>query len=1037
MGKLLYGLGHLVAAHKFVVLLVWVVGAVGIGFLVSQVGADTNNNLSLPGTGSQEATDLLAENFPPQQNGSSPIVFYAKTGKVTDKANKDAITQSYNAIKKISYVYSAVSPFDQQGAAQLSKDKKTAFINVLLKIGSASLTADEAQRVLDSAQPGVKAGMQVAAGGPVGAELSTPETESSEVIGIVAAMIILTLSFGTIVAMGMPIITAIIGLSMALGLIGLLGHVASIPSIAPTIATMIGLGVGIDYALFLVTRYLKLARGGMERSEAIAQAVATAGSAIVFAGTTVVIALLSLVVAGIPLVFSLGYASAVAVVLAVLAAVTLLPALLAILGHGVEWLHLPAFMRPKQKGPDEGFWAGWARFVTGKPWIAVAAAAVILVPLIIPFFSLRLGQEDIGSTPKDTTERQAYDLVANGFGVGYNGPLLIATQLAPAATPDLEVESQEDDLLVLQNELEQEQAEGKQQQKELEQESDELKASQADLEQQQASLEKQQASLEKQAAALQKQADSLERQKADLAAQKTQLEAEEAALRAEEARLRREAEALVAEAERLARRNAELQKELADIKDEEQKLEDEIANTEDPDEKAKLEAELADLQKREQKVEDEIAANRDRIPGLRRQAEALVAKAESTRQQADALRGQAATLAEEAAALEKQANQLAAQQKELEAEGAQLAKEGDQLKAEAADLEQQADDLKAQQAQLEDLQKQADAQQKEAEALQDSLTKELTKAGGDDRATDPRLVKLQDALTATSGVVLVSPPVVNDSGDTAIYTVVPTTAPADPATADLVITVRSSVIPDATEGEEGIDAFVGGSTASNVDLASEISDKLPLVILTVILLSIIVLLLAFRSFLVPVQAALTNVLSAAASFGVLTACFQWGWGLGIVGLDPYQGNSVPIASYVPLMMFAILFGLSMDYQVFLLSTVDAHRAQGKSSVDATREGLAQSARVIAAAALIMIAVFGSFILNGDPTVKQFGVGLAVAVALAATMTLLLAPALLVLMGRWAWWIPAWLARILPDLDVEGQRAVKEKGQAPEGEPQNV
>ena len=188
------------------------------------------------------------------------------------------------------------------------------------------------------------------------------------------------------------------------------------------------------------------------------------------------------------------------------------------------------------------------------------------------------------------------------------------------------------------------------------------------------------------------------------------------------------------------------------------------------------------------------------------------------------------------------------------------------------------------------------------------------------------------------------------------------------------------MIPDATEGEKGIEAFVGGSTASNVDLAAEISDKLPLVILTVILLSIIVLLLAFRSFFVPVQAALTNVLSAAASFGVLTACFQWGWGLGIVGLDPYQGDSVPIASYVPLMMFAILFGLSMDYQVFLLSTVDAHRAQGKSSLDATREGLAQSARVIAAAALIMIAVFGSFILNGDPTVKQFGVGLAVAVA---------------------------------------------------------
>jgi len=1037
VGKLLYRLGHAVAAHRFVVLIVWVVGAAGISFLVSQVGADTNNNLSLPGTGSQEAADLLADKFPPQQNGTSPIVFYSASGKLTDKAAKDAITQSYDAIKKIPYVYSAVSPFDKNGAAQLSKDDKTAFIAVLLKVGSDELTADQAERVLDAADPGLKAGLQVAAGGPIGAELSTPATESSEVIGIVAAMIILTLSFGTIVAMGMPIITAIVGLSMALGLIGLLGHAVSVPSIAPTVATMIGLGVGIDYALFLVTRYLTLVREGVERREAIAQAVATAGSAIVFAGTTVVIALLSLAVAGIPLVTSLGYSSAVAVVLAVLAAVTLLPALLAILGHTIEWLRLPAFLRPGPKEPGKGFWAGWARFVTGRPWLAVAAAVVILVPLIIPVFSLRLGQEDIGSTPEDTTERQAYDLVANGFGVGYNGPLLIATQLDVPATPDVEVEEQEDDLLVLQNELEQEQAEGKREQKELEQEGDALKADQADLEKQQASLEKEQSSLEKQGAALEKQAASLQAQKSDLEAEKSQLESEEASLRAEEARLRQEAEALVAEAERLVRRGAELQKELRAIENEEQELEDEIANTDDPDEKAKLEAELGELQKRQKRVEAEIAANRERIPKLRRQAEALVAQAEAAHRRADELRAEAVSLAEQAEALERQAAQLEQQKEALEKQEAALEKQAAQLKAEAADLEARADDLKEQQAQLEELQKQAEAQQKEAEQLQDSLTKTLTKAGGDDRATDPRLVRLQNALTATKGVVLVSPPIVNGSGDAAIYSVIPSTAPADPATADLVVTVRDPVIPDATAGEKGIAAFVGGTTAGNVDLASEISSKLPLVIVTVIALSIIVLLLAFRSMFVPAQAALTNVLSVAASFGVLTACFQWGWGLGIVGLDPYQGDSVPIASYVPLMMFAILFGLSMDYQVFLLSSIDAHRARGQSDRDAARNGLAQSARVIAAAALIMICVFGSFILNGDPTVKQFGVGLAVAVALAAIMTLVLAPALLVLMRGGAWWIPAWLHRVLPDLDVEGQRAVGDRAPAEDGATQRV
>jgi uncharacterized membrane protein YdfJ with MMPL/SSD domain len=287
------------------------------------------------------------------------------------------------------------------------------------------------------------------------------------VIGIVAAMVILTLAFGTLVAMGMPIATAVVGLLLGLASLGLLGHAVQVPSITPTLATMIGLGVGIDYALFLVRRHLDQVRSGIEVRESIAHAVARTGTGIVFAGTTVVIALLALAVARIPLLTALGYGSAVAVVTAVLAAITFMPALLSLVGDRINSLRLPGFMRPKPKEPGEGFWARWAHFVTDRPWLAILAELAILVPLTIPLFSLRLGQEDIGATPKSTTQRQAYDLMAAGFGPGFNGPFLIATSLDPPAAPDPEVVRQENELTSLQNQLQQEQKEGQQQQKEL------------------------------------------------------------------------------------------------------------------------------------------------------------------------------------------------------------------------------------------------------------------------------------------------------------------------------------------------------------------------------------------------------------------------------------------------------------------------------------------------------------------------------------------------------------------------------------------
>jgi predicted RND superfamily exporter protein len=388
-------------------------------------------------------------------------------------------------------------------------------------------------------------------------------------------------------------------------------------------------------------------------------------------------------------------------------------------------------------------------------------------------------------------------------------------------------------------------------------------------------------------------------------------------------------------------------------------------------------------------------------------------------QQAELLLAEQRKLQADAAALQLQADALEAQAAQLRAQGATLAKEAKSLQQQADALQQQADELQQQADELQQQQAAAEAEQQQAEALQQQITDELTKAGGDPRGTDPRLVKIQDGLTATAGVLLVSPPKLNKAGDTVTYTVVPTTRPADPATADLVVVVRDRTLPAATT--KGVVLHVGGSTAANVDLATLITNRLPVVILTVLGLSFLLLLIAFRSLLVPVQAAVTNLICVGAAFGILTAAFQWGWALPVIGLDSPYGT-VPIASYVPLMMFAALFGLSMDYEVFFVSSVQGHHLGGEDPRSAVRSGLASSAKVIVAAAAIMICVFGSFILNGDPTIKQFGVGLSSAVFLAALMVVLFAPALLVVLGETTWRLPRFLDRVLPHLDLEGHAA---------------
>ena len=1012
MAKFLYRVGRFCAAHALVVLLAWILLAAVVVGLKSQLGSLTSNDQTLPGTQSQQASDLLATYFPPQQNGSSPIVFHVSKGKITGKANKDAVESSYKALLKAPAVYSATDPFGKGSSALVSADGRTAWTPVLLKIPNGQVTEALAQRIFNATRPAQKQGIQVAAGGTIGSALSPSPTEKSEAVGLLTAMLVLALTFGSLVAMGLPILTALVGLTAALGVIGLLTHVLTVPTVGPTLATMIGLGVGIDYSLFMVNKYREHQARGAGHREAIALSVSTAGSAIVFAGTTVMIALVALAVAGIPLVTTLGLVTAVAVLTAVLAALTLLPAVMSLLGTHLFGGKLPAFLRPRGKPGKAGFWGWWARVVTGHPWLCALVAAAILAPLIVPLLSLHLGQEDIGVTPTSTTERQAFDLLSAGFGPGYNGPLVVAVKLDPKAAESQQYSAQYNQAKALQKDL-------INKQKTLTAEANSLKAQQASLEDQRSQLQAQQASLLAQKAALEAQKGPLTAQQEQLLAEQQQLLAEEQQLLAEKAALQRQAAALAPKIKANRIEFAQLSAKLHVVMLLEQRIEarlaaDDCAAHPDVPPCPALARALDAAKAAAASLNQQIVANQAQFAQLQQQAAALQQQANALATKSAQLQQQANALAAQGAALQQQADSLQAQGDSLQQQGSALQTQGDSLQQQASSLQAQGDSLQAQQ-------QQAANEQKQALALQQQLTDELTYAGGDDRGTDTRLVRLQNALATTSGVYKVLPPNINKKGDAATFTVIPTTRPAATATANLVTQLRTTVIPPATRDPQhaAITAYVGGLTAGNVDLAAKISAKLLLVIGVVLALSFILLMIAFRSLLIPLQAAVMNLLCVGAAFGVLTATFQWGWGLHLIGLpSPY--GTVPIASYVPLMMFAALFGLSMDYEVFLVSQIAAHHAAGQDPRQAVRSGLAASAKVIAAAATIMIAVFGSFILNADPIVKQFGVGLSVAVLLAGTMTLLLAPALLDLFGRATWVLPRWLAVVLPRIDVEGE-----------------
>jgi putative drug exporter of the RND superfamily len=724
MTGLLYAIARFCVRRRVVVLAVWVLAVAALVTISHGFSDKTNDSVKLPGTDSQRATDALSHSFPAQSNGSSPIVLHVKSGKLSDSKYASAVNEAASDVAKAPHVAGVVNPLTPQGASALSKDQATGYLSVTTTVSPSALSVNDAQKIIDAAsKPAQAAGIEVQTGGQLGQKVSKPGTESSELIGIIAAMVILTFTFGTVVAMLLPIINAILALAATLAIVRMLSHVTTVSTVAPTLATMIGLGVGIDYALFIVTRHFRGLDEGLDLRESIARAAATSGGAVVFAGSTVTIALVSLAVAGIPLVTTMGLMAAIAVVVAVLAAITLLPAMLSLVGPRINSLRVRGKHEPAD--PKQGIWAKWAAKVASRPVIAGLAALVILIPLAVPMLSLNLGQKDVAALSTSTTARQAYDQISKNFGAGVNGPLIVAVSLgSPASGPN-----------------------------------------------------------------------------------------------------------------------------------------------------------------------------------------------------------------------------------------------------------------------------------------------------------DSRLATLQKDVSQTSGVAAVTPVQVSKSGTTAYFNAISTHGPADDATTDLVNDLRNSVIPKAEKGTN-MKADVGGTTASYIDLASNISSKLPLQILVVIALSFILLTLAFRTVVIPVQAAVMNVLSIGAAYGVLTAIFQLGWGHGLIGLD----GAVPVVSYVPLFMFAILFGLSMDYEVFLVSQIEEHVHAGEDNRKSVVSGLVTSARVITAAAAIMVFVFGSFVLNGDPTVKQFGIGLAVAVILDATIVrCLLVPALMVIMGKANWYMPRWLDRLLPHISIEGAEFFKARG----------
>ena len=719
MGSHLDRLGKAAARHPWRAIVAWTLIAIAFVAVGRAAGGEYNDNYKIPGVQSQAAIDRLQADFPSAAGSTNnQIVFHVSTGTLANPRSQEAIAASLAAVQKLPHVVGVVPPTP---GSTLSPTGVTGFATVAFGVPAVDLSNGEFDQLSAAMAPARAAGIEVEYGGDLVSMAQAPSIGASDKIGLAVALLVLLIAFGSAVAAGLPIVTAIVGLVVGLSLVGVLAAFFNVPSVTPILGTTIGLGVGIDYALFVITRHRENLANGFGVIDSVGRTNATAGQSVLFAGTTVVIAICGLALAGVPFVASLGFATAVVVAVAVSAALTLMPALLGLVGPHINSWELP-WTKRRQAEARAGdarptFWARWADRVGRRPWPYLVVTTIMLLALAVPLLSMRLGETDAGTLPKSSTQRRAYDLLAQAFGPGFNGPLTVVVELPPNSTPQ---------------------------------------------------------------------------------------------------------------------------------------------------------------------VERSIAA----------------------------------------------------------------------------------------------------------------------------------------AMAGDPDVAVVAPPVLSPSGHTAVINVVPKSSPQDSATSALVQHLRASVLPTATRGT-GATALVTGSTAIFIDLSNRIASRLPLFIAAVVGLSFILLMIVFRSILVPLKAAVMNVLSICAAYGVVVAVFQWGWAKGLVGLQ----QTVPIVSFVPMMMFAILFGLSMDYEVFLLSRIRENWLATGDSHQSVVDGLAHTARVITSAAVIMVSVFASFLLVNDPTVKMIGLGLAVAVLVDATLIrMVLVPATMTLLGAANWWLPRWLDGVLPHLDVEGGAA---------------
>jgi RND superfamily putative drug exporter len=710
MSQFLYRLGQRCANRPYRVLLVWVVIAVGLFGWKATAGGETTDDFQIPGVESQIATDQLKERFPAFSGASGRVVFHVEEGRIDDPATQEEIGAAVARLGQADDVTYVSDPFDP-AASTVSADGTTAFTTV--QYDRQTLQKENSEQAEAAIEATREAGIQAEISG----EIANPakEVHSNEAIGIVIAILVLLVAFGSVIAMGMPIGTALVGVMVGLAGVSVLAGFRNVPTVSDMLATMIGLGVGIDYALFVVTRHREHLHEGRSVADSAGRAIATAGQSVLFAGTTVVIAICGLFLAGVPAISSMGMAVALVVIVSMLVAVTLLPAFLGMAGTRIDkW----AVHRRKAADESHRTLSGkWAHHVGRRPWRYALISLAALLVMALPVLSLQVGMADDGNAAEGNTEREAYDLTTEAYGPGFNGPFSI------------------------------------------------------------------------------------------------------------------------------------------------------VVETETPDPVA--------------------------------------------------------------------------------------------------------------------------------------------------------LERVGTAVAETPGIATVAAPIVSPDGTTAMIVAYPTTSPQDEATGELLDTLRDDVLPGAVEGTEAT-ARITGSTAFNADLSDRLSERLPIFIAAVIGLSFVLLMVVFRSVLVPLKAAIMNLLSIGAAYGVVVAVFQWGWAKDLIGLE----ETIPINPFVPLMMFAILFGLSMDYEVFLLSKVREEYLATGDSHRSVVDGLGSTARVITSAALIMISVFGAFVTGDDVTVKMFGLGLATAVLLDATIVrMVLVPSTMALLGGANWWLPSWLDRWLPHLDLEGGTAL--------------